>query len=335
MTAIESSNLASKSRSISWIQILSKLILRNFTNAFGLVSLFVLGSMSESHAVVTEVYRQTGSGSLIDQAFENWEYNDGVNPNAPGWLRTNYNLSRIRTSATGTAVYNTSVLPQVERAVAQIARNGANGNHLPGPGVGVPGVANTGLQSPGVINALTNAANGRSNFTSTGSFPLPQESNYTGAAFTLNFSFSLSNDIVTYALTQPGPNNTILSSRTWVSPTPQAYYDQINAIEIRTSNNATSTLATTNLVLTDRIGGTPRVTNLSSVSPIANNRSVVLWTGIEGDFTLTGTYTFAAGASTGGWNHQIKGLSLIPEPSTLGFLGLSMAGLLFRRNRRG
>ena len=138
---------------------------------------------------------------------------------------------------------------------------------------------------------------------------------------------------MTYALTQPGPNSTVLSSRTWVSPTAQAYYDQINAIEIRTSNNLTSNLATTNLVLTDRIDGTPRVTNLASVSPAADNRSVVLWTGIEGDFNLTGTYTFAAGASTSGWNHQIKGLSLIPEPTTVGLLGLTLAGLLFRRTR--
>jgi len=301
----------------TWMQnhLLKEVHLKRFSKSLGLAGLLVFGFIPNSQAVITEVYRQTGSGSIIDQAFENWEYDDGVNPTAPGWLRTNYSLPRIRTSATNPAVYNSTVLPQVERAVAQIALNNANGLHVPSSGSGIPGVANSGLQSPGVLQALTNYA-----ITTTPSGPaLPNFT--TGTNVNLTFEFKLLNDIVSYSVTHSG------GTRTWTTPSTQAYYDEINAIEIRVSNGTNNTLGVSNLVLTDTNG----TVNLSTVAPPIAERSVVVWTGITGDFTLTGNYTYVAG--TGGWNHQIKGLSLIPEPTTVGLLGLTLAGLLFRRTR--
>ncbi len=291
--------------------------LRSISATLAVAGAMLLGSSMHSQAVITKVYDQTGSGSIIDQAFENWEYNDGVNPNAPGWLRSTYNLPRIRTSANDPAVYNNSVLPQVERAVGQIALNNANGLFVPSTSSGIPGQNNAGLQSPGVINALTNF----SAFNTTASGPaLPNFT--TGTSVNLTFSFSVINSIATYSVTHAG------GTRTWASSSAQSYYDDINAIEVRVSNGANNSLAVTNLVLTDSSGAN----NLTSVTPAAANRSVVLWTGIQGDFTLTGSYAYTAG--TGSWNHQIKGLYLIPEPSTVGLLGLTLAGLLLRRGRR-
>ena len=251
-------------------------------------------------AALIEVYNETGT-SGVDAAFEN----------TGGWLQTTYGLPNI-TRPNGTQ--QTTVLPQVELAVAQLARNNANGLHLPTSASGIPGVSypiTGGGTGTGVWDALTNhspVGNGTNGGGSvSGSF-----TNFNGTARNVSFSFSRTGDVVSYTA----------DGRTWTSAA-QEYFKNIDALEFRIRSTTGNSESITSLLYNG--------TSMADISAAEGNTTIALFAGVMGDFTLSGIFNTTG--STTGWNSQIKALDLppqnVPEPSTLmgAMAGITALGL--------
>lgn len=256
----------------------------------------------QASAALTSIYSVTGPA--VDTPFE------GLG----GWLQTTYNLPAI-TTPTGTT--QNTVLPQLERGVGQIASNNANGLFVPTSGTGIPGQPNPPSGSDGVWQALTNVPVPTTPVT-VGTNP----ANFTSAAdtFTRTFTYSLSNGVVSYQIA----NGT--DTRTWTSPQ-HSYLDEINTIEFRIRSTAINSITITDLLFSDTI-----TTNqsLADISASSGNVTLAVLSGSVGDFTLTGSFNYTG---EGSWNHQLKGLSIIPEPASAAML-LAATGVLLTRRRR-
>jgi hypothetical protein len=284
-------------------------------------SLLALGAMLllpplAANAGLVQVYSATGV-SGVDAAFEN----------IGGYLQTTYSLPSY-TLPNGTT--STTVLPPLERAVAQLASNNANGLHLPNAptpstGSGIPGVAypiTGGGSGLGVYSALTNfapLANG------SGSVSGSLTSFVSGTPRAVGFTFSRTGNVITYTA---GDNSVF---KTWVSNA-QSYFADVNALEFRLRSTTGNTESLTNLLFNSQ--------SLADLSASNGNVTIALFSGVSGDFTLSGTFNYSG---TGGFNHQIKGLSLpdatkpdsaVPEPSTIALLAIGAVGFRTRLRRK-
>lgn len=276
------------------------------------LSLLALGAMtlfsaSVAHASLIQSYYATGA-SGVDAAFEN----------RGGWLQTSYNLPDIITP-TGTT--SATVLPQVERAVAQLARNNANGLFTPTSQTGIPGVSYSiagGGVGSGVWQSLTNVS-----LPTTPSAPFTSFNSTTSRV--VPFTFSRTGTVVRYTA----------DGTTWTSSA-QNYFSDINSLEFRLRSSDKNAESLTDLIFNNQI--------LPTISAANGYVTIALFSGITaGDFTLTGNFNYTPSpGSAGGWNHQIKGLNLpaaaaIPEPSSLGLVLIGASGLvnacLRRRDR--
>ena len=261
-----------------------------------------------ARADLSLIFSNTGPSSVVDVGFEN----------VGGWLATNYGLGKSDPAC----VSNCTVLPAVERAVGQIAGNNANGLHIPTRGV-----------PP--TRALTNfGAIPTGGGTATGSF----NSNTNLAQNTaVPFSLTRTGTVMTYTIgTTGGPQGV------WTSPS-QAYFGAVDTLELRvrapsTSVNTPSTFFEIgNLVYSD-LAVTGQ--NLATVSAADTNVAIALYSGVTGDFTLTGTYLLNwTGTRPTSWNSQIKALDLpppvtVPAPAGLAMLATGLAGLAWARRRK-
>ena len=255
-----------------------------------------------ANAALVELYNQTGLTG-VDAAFEN----------TGGWLQTTYGLPNI-TRPNG--IQQTTVLPQVELAVAQLARNNANGLTLPTAASGIPGVSypiSGGGTGTGVWDALTNhgpVGNG----TNGGGSVSGSLTNFDGTARNISFTFSRTDNVVSYTA----------GGKTWTSAA-QEYFKNIDALEFRIRSTNGNSESYTNLLYNG--------SSIADISAANGNVTVALFGGVAGDFTLSGVFN-TTGNSTG-WNSQIKALDLptqnVPEPSTLIGASLGLAALGLRR----
>ncbi len=234
--------------------------------------------------------------------------NDAAFEGAGGYLQTSYGLP----------LFGNTVLPPLERAVGQVkaGSNVRRGLYTPNAFTGIPTPVGT-----GVTQALTNAA----------PFTGGNDGNFTSGT-PIAFSFSRTGNTVTYTV----------GSTSWSDT--QSYYGQIDAFEARIRSEGASagtpsdSLAITDLMLTDTVTVTQALGGLSAADGAVANK---LWSGLSGDFTLTGNYTFAwTGNQPSGSRlaSQIKLLDLpatpgVPEPASWALLiaGFGFVGAGMRR----
>lgn len=217
----------------------------------------------------------------------------------------------------GLPLVNGTALPPVERAVGQI-RSGAsprNGLFLPTAASGLP-VEDGGT---GVTTALTNF----------GAFQSTNTDFFNGVS--KDFRISRTGDIVIF---QFGDDTFTSDAR--------ASLAGANAIEFRIRSNAGTVngIALTDLLFSD---AQTNLQPLTSIDAFSGDVAVDLWSGIVGDFLLSGTFTASwEGARPGGsaLASQWKLLTLptngvIPEPATWAMLisGFGMVGAAMRRRR--
>lgn len=271
------------------------------------------------HAGLTRVYYDSQT-SRADAAYEN----------QGGWLQTTYSLPKIVLPNGST---NDSVLPQVERAVAQLALNNANGLHVPNGSTGIPGQSYAitgGGTGMGVHSALTN-------FAPIGNDGGAFQNFVRGTDRTVTFELKRSGDVVSFKA----------DGRTWTSSS-QDYFGDGNALQFRIRSVSNVSLKYSDLVYSDSTTTKQTIDEIVSESP---NVTIALFTGIEGNFKLTGKFTYDAanGLGSTGWNAQIKMLTLgggvgpappvVPEPASMAIFGL-LGGTLGwsrwrqRRNRK-
>ncbi len=231
---------------------------------------------------------------------------DAAFEGAGGWLQTTYGLPLV----------GNTVLPPLERAVGQVkaGTNKRRGLYTPNSFTGIPTPVGT-----GVTQALTNS----------GALGGGNDNNFTSGA-PIAFTFARVGNTVTYTV----------GSDTWSDT--QSYYGQIDAFEARirsndpTAGTPTDSLAITGLTLTDAVTTAQALGGLSAANGAV---AIKLWSGLSGDFTLTGNYTFAwTGSQPTGARlaSQFKLLDLpaapgVPEPASwalmiagFGFVGASM-----------
>ena len=290
--------------------------------ASGLILL--LAGLPASAGLIQE-YSATGA-SGVDAAYEN----------VGGFLQNHYGLSSI-TKPNGTT--QSTVLPQLERAVAQLARNNANGLTVPTSASGTPGVSyiiTGGGTGTGVWDALTNhgpvgngGVNGGGSVANQTGGGLPS---FGSAATSVDFSYSRTGNVVTYATSAHGSSPTL--GTTWTSSS-QTYFSDLNAVEFRIRSTGTGPTSNTESYTNLLYNGT----SLADITAAGGDVTIELFSGISGDFTLTGTFNTSGGSATG-WNAQIKGLDLpdavssVPEPSTLLSAVVGGIGCLIAAARR-
>ena len=295
----------------------------HFRGSFAASGLIVLLAGLLASAGLIEVY------SATDKTTADTNY-EGLG----GFLQTTYGLSTITTP--GNITQNT-VLPQLERAVGQLKNGtGATGLYVPSSASGTPGVSypiTGGGTGNGVWDALTNHnhnlnVGGSSSNLTGGALPA-----LGSAAGSIDFSFSRTGNVVTYATSIPGSNPA--KGTTWVSST-QTYFSDINAVEFRIRSTAGNTESYTNL----KYNGSALDNVISAPNGVITAKegevTIELISGLSGDFNVTGTFN----TTGGGWNTQIKALDLpasvssVPEPSTLFSAVVGGIGCLIAAARR-
>lgn len=250
---------------------------------------------------------------------------------AGGVLQTHYGL----TTGVGSGSFGPSYLPPLERAVAEVRTPNAGGRtrgfHAPTAATGLP-EADGGT---GVTQALTNVGSlSPSNVTT------PWVSNQ-GVGFTL----VRSGTTVTYTM----------GSDVWSHSA--ASVADINAIQFRlrsaTNGTINNGISLSGVTLTQ--GATVTTLGCSGIgvcgtglagafTATAGDVHISLYDGINGDFSLAGTWTFdLTGGRLNGNNAQIKLLSVpsltptgaIPEPTSWAMLiaGFGLVGAAMRRMR--
>lgn len=262
----------------------------------------VLACASSSVQAQSLLYSATGT-SGVDQGFEG----------PTGWLATTYGLTPPPGSPN-------TVLPPLERAVAQLARNNANGLHLPfgswnfpspSTGPGTPGVGPYGIVGAALTN-YTPIGGG------SGSASGTALAGFNGTNRNVAFEFKRTGNVVSY----------LADSRLWTSVS-QPYYADMNALEFRLRSTTGNTQQLSGLTYNNVLLST------STITAADGEVAVFLFGGVTGDFTLKGT--FSTTGTTTGWNHQIKGLALpptVPEPSSVATLTLGLLGVLLVRTKR-
>lgn len=232
--------------------------------------------------------------------------NDAAYELAGGYLNSTLGLPLV----SGTA------LPPLERAVGEtrIGRTGERrvGFHVPNGITGLPVPAGT-----GVTQALTNAS----------PIGLSDAAWVNGAP--VAFSISRSGTTVTYTV----------GSNSWSSTA--SYFGDIDAFQFRIRSQAgrTNSLGLIELVYRDAVTANQL---LPTVTAADGQVAIRLYSGVRGDFTLSGKYNFAwAGAAPTGSQlaSQLKLLDLpgatVPEPATwaMMILGFGMVGAAMRRRQ--
>jgi hypothetical protein len=295
---------------------------------FLIAASMLIASAGTSVAGLTKVYYDkgaTGGPNGVDAKFEN----------RGEWLQTEYGLNDI---VTPNGTTSTTVLPQVERAVAQLAQNNANGLFLPGAGSGIPGQSyniTSGGTGEGVHTALTN-------FSPVAPVAGGTFANFTRLSRVVNFEFKRVGNVMSYSVSD------LNGSRSWVSSA-EDYFLEADALEFRLRTTSNHELELNELVFNDEITTNESLDALTSET--GNTAALVLYEGVTGDFSLRGkfTYTQPPGNANPAWNHQIKALALsnlggnnggnnvVPEPASMAIFG-ALGGMLGwarlrRRNR--
>ena len=292
----------------------------------------LLASAGTSMAGLTKVYYDNGKSSgqnSVDAKFEDQGQ----------WLQTEYGLNdNVRPNGTT----STTVLPQVERAVAQLAGNNANGLFVPLSASGIPGqsyLINGGpATGEGVYNALTNHSvigNNSNGGTASGTFANFRR----GDERTVRFEFKRVGNVISYSA---GDSN---GTRTWVSSA-EDYFKEANAIEFRIRSHSNSEIKHEDLVYNDTDTNDQELDDIEAED---NDVTIALFSGVSGDFSIKGKFKYDPNSSSTGWNHQIKALALpdlggnnggnnvVPEPASMAIFG-ALGGMLGwarlrRRNR--
>lgn len=266
------------------------------------------------YAGLTQIYYDSQT-SGADAAYEN----------QGGWLQTTYNLPNI-VLPNGTT--SNTVLPQVERAVAQLALNNANGVFVPNGSSGIPGQSYSiagGGTGTGVHTALTN-------FPPIGNDGGAFQNFVRGTDQTVSFEFKRTGNVISYKA----------GDRTWTSSA-QDYFGDANALQFRIRSVSNVLLKYSDLVYSDSNTTSQSIGDIESEQP---NVTIALFKGVEGDFRLTGNFTYDAknGLGSTGWNTQIKLLTLgggidpappvVPEPASIAIFGLLGSTLGWTRWRQ-
>lgn len=266
------------------------------------------------YAGLTQIYYDSRT-SGADAAYEN----------QGGWLQTTYNLPNI-VLPNGTT--SNTVLPQVERAVAQLALNNANGVFVPNGSSGIPGQSYSiagGGTGTGVHTALTN-------FPPIGNDGGAFQNFVRGTDQTVSFEFKRTGNVISYKA----------GDRTWTSSA-QDYFGDANALQFRIRSVSNVLLKYSDLVYSDSNTTSQSIGDIESEQP---NVTIALFKGVEGDFRLTGNFTYDAknGLGSTGWNTQIKLLTLgggidpappvVPEPASIAIFGLLGSTLGWTRWRQ-
>jgi hypothetical protein len=137
--------------------------------------------------------------------------------------------------------------------------------------------------------------------------------------------------VVTFELKRTG---NVLSykadGRTWTSSS-EDYFGEGDSLQFRIKSVSNVSLKYSDLVYSDSKTNKQSIDEIVSEKP---NVTIALFSGIEGDFRLTGKFTYDAsnGLGSTGWNSQIKMLSLgggvgptppvVPEPASMAIFGL-------------
>jgi hypothetical protein len=261
---------------------------------------------------------------------------------AGDFLQTHYGL----TTAVGNGPNGPSYLPPLERAVAEVRSPNAGrtrGFHRTAANTGIP-VSDGGT---GVFQALTNVP---SLPRTAGQGTLSSEVSRAWVdAQVIGFVLSRTGTTVTYSMV----NGTVGQPNDVWSFTAASVAD-INALQFRIRSAGSNIVSLSNAVLTQ--GST--ITNLGCSAPgicgtgltgafsaAAGDTHISLFDKINGDFSLSGNWTFDLVGGRAGNNAQIKLLSVpvisgpnvggIPEPSSWAMLiaGFGLIGATLRRRR--
>ena len=275
----------------------------------------------------------TLNGSVAGQsADQRYEFADD-------FLQTHYGL----TTAVGSGSNGPSFLPPLERAVAEVRSPGSPGDrtrglHRPTAATGLP-VADGGT---GVTQALTNM--GSVNRTAGAGTLTSQVTRAWVDDLVIGFVLSRTGTTVTYSMV----NGTVGQPDDVWSFTAASVAD-INALQIRIRSAGSNIVSLSNAVLTQgttttSLGctapGTCGTGLTGAFSAAAGDTHISLFDRINGDFSLSGNWTFDLVGGRAGNNAQIKLLSVpatgaVPEPSSWAMLiaGFGLIGATLRRRR--
>lgn len=299
---------------------------------FGLVATCLVSTPTFAIQHVTTL-NSVVAGEAADQRYEF----------AGDFLQTHYGL----TTAVGSASNGPSYLPPLERAVAEVRSPNTGGRtrgfHRTAANTGIP-VSDGGT---GVTQALTNVP---SLPRIAGAGTLGNEVNRPWVDDqSIGFILSRTGTTVTYSMV----NGTVGQPNDVWSFTAASVAD-INALQIRIRSAGSNIVSLSNAVLTQgttvtTLGcsapGTCGTGLTGAFSAAAGDTHISLFDRINGDFSLSGNWTFDLVGGRAGNNAQIKLLSVpvtgsntgaIPEPSSWAMLitGFGLVGATMRRNRR-